>query len=94
MSRFQHLKSELGIDKKQTQLTRQIHKPKEYDHVKDNVPQITGINFEADLLHLPENKAGQSILLVIVDLANGTFDMEPLAGVVKHTKVIEPVKQP
>jgi hypothetical protein len=28
-----------------------------------------------------------------MDLANGTFDMELLA-VVKHTKVIEPVKQP
>lgn len=65
----------LGIDEK---LTKPVKRPKSFNHVKDNIPPIEDYNFMADLLHLPEDKNGYQYLLVIVDLANDEFDIQPM----------------
>lgn len=58
--------------------TRPVKKPKKFDTVKANIPLIAGYNYMCDLLFLPTTKEGYKYLLVIVDLANDAFDMEPI----------------
>jgi hypothetical protein len=69
------LKAQLGINEKFTKNTRE---PKEYNKVKDNIPLIEDYNFMADLLMLPEDKKKNKYCLVVVDLANNDFDIEPI----------------
>jgi len=58
--------------------TKPIIKPKYFTKVKDNVPLLEDYNVMADLLFLPKTKAGYRYLLVVVDLANDEFNIEPL----------------
>jgi hypothetical protein len=69
------LKAQLGINEKFTKEKRQ---PKEFNKVKDNIPLIEDYNFMADLLVLPEDKKKNKYCLVVVDLANDDFDIEPI----------------
>ena len=83
MSKFAQLLNNLGINET---LTKSIHQPVIYDKVKDNIPPIEGLNFEADLQYFPTDKKGYHLLLVICDLASDAFDIEPLKN--KDAKTI------
>ena len=72
------LKELLNISKKQKIFTKRIQKPKEFDAVKDNTLLKANMNFMADLLFLPETRQKYKYCLVVVDLANDEFDIEPL----------------
>ena len=62
-----------------TTLTKPVKKRNQkYNRVIDNIPMIEDYNFMADLLFLPETKNGYKYLLVIVDLSNNEFDIEPI----------------
>jgi hypothetical protein len=66
----------LGIDE---QYTKPVKIPKKaFNKVKDNVPHVPHYNYEADLLTLPTTKQGFNALLVVVDLGNDEFDIEPI----------------
>lgn len=69
------LLDELGIDEK---LTKPPPKQKRFNKVKDNIPLVEHYNYQADLLFLPTAKYGYKYLLVMVDIANDEFDIEPL----------------
>lgn len=58
--------------------TKPIKRPKRFTKVKDNIPLVDNYNFMADLLFLPTDKKGFKYLLVLVDLANDSFDIEPI----------------
>lgn len=57
--------------------TKPPKKAKYYTKVKDMVPSIANYNFMADLLMLPDDE-GYKYLLVVVDLADNAFDIEPM----------------
>lgn len=69
------LKLKLGIDDK---LTKVRPGKKLFNKVKDNIPLVEHYNYMADLMFLPTDKFGFKYLLVVVDLANDEFDIEPL----------------
>lgn len=58
--------------------TKPVYKQKVFNHVKNVVPPIKSFNYMADLLHLPEDKQGFRYALVVVDLADDSFDIEKL----------------
>ena len=74
-SKIGDLINKLGIDETYTKPTK---KPKQFTHVKDNIPLVENYNFMADLLFLPETKEGFKYCLVVVDLSNDDFDIEPI----------------
>jgi hypothetical protein len=74
MGKFKDLLESLNINEK---FNKRIHKQKEYNHVKDNIPLVEDCNMMADLLYLPQYK-GFKYLFVIVDLASDEFDIEPI----------------
>lgn len=60
-------------------LTKSSTKPqKVFNKVKYNVPNIEDYNYMADLLHLPTTEKGNKYCLVMVDLGNREFDIEPI----------------
>ena len=66
----------LGINE---EYTKAVKLPKKrFNKVKDNVPHVPHYNYEADLLTLPTTKQGYNALLVVVDLGNDCFDIEPI----------------
>ena len=65
----------LDIDEK---YTKSVKRPKKFTSVYDSVPHIAHYNYMADLLILPESSKGNRYLLVVVDLGNDVFDMEPM----------------
>jgi Chromo (CHRromatin Organisation MOdifier) domain len=71
---MENLIKKLNINEEYTKATKQ----KIFNKVKDNVPHVEDYNFMADLLLLPETKKGFKYLLVVVDLGNDDFDIEPL----------------
>ena len=73
---YKKLKKELRIDETFTKTVKD--KPHKYDSVKTNIPDISGLNFGADILFMPHTKKGIKYLLVITDLATNAFDIEPL----------------
>lgn len=75
MSKFDTLLTELQIDET---FTKPPKKQKVFNKVKDNVPPIAEYNYMSDLLELPTTKKGFKWCLVVVDLANNEFDIEPL----------------
>lgn len=68
---------ELGIDET---FTKPLKKAKQWTKVKTIVPLVEDYNFGADLLMLPMTKKKYRYLLVVVDLANDDFDIEPLTN--------------
>ena len=71
---MQNLINKLGINEKFTKPIRNI----KFDRVKENTYSKGGYNFMADLLHLPTTKYRYRYLLVITDLWNNQFDIEPI----------------
>ena len=71
------LKEKLGIQKSTQMLTARVEKPTEFTQFQDNLPTARGWNYCGDTLFLPETKQGFKYLLVVCDLAERTFDMEP-----------------
>ena len=69
------LKASLGID---DTFTKVRNKKKQFNNIKDNIPLIEHYNYMADLVFLPTDKFGYKFLLVVVDLADDEFDVEPL----------------
>ena len=69
------LKQELGIDET---FTKVRNKKKKYNNIKDNIPLIENYNMMADLMILPTDKFGYKYALVIVDLADDSFDIQEL----------------
>lgn len=80
-SKFQNLIDKL--DGSET-FTKRIKNEKTFNHVKDNVPLIADANMMCDILFLPETPTkkkddkGFKYLFVIVDLADDSFDIEPM----------------
>jgi hypothetical protein len=68
------LLKKLNIDETFTQ------KPKKdkFDKIKENTFPVGGYNYMSDLLELPQTKQGFKYLLVVVDLWNNNFDIEPI----------------
>ena len=48
------------------------------NHVKDNIFLQKGYNYQADVLHLPTDSFGYSKLLIVLDLADDSFDIEKM----------------
>jgi len=65
----------LGISE---EFTKAVKKQKVFNKIKSNIPMREDYNFMADLLFLPTTKEGYKFLLVVVDIANNEFDIEPL----------------
>lgn len=65
----------LGINEK---YTKPIRRPKVFTNVYDSVPHVGNFNYMADLVVLPETDDGFKYLLVVVDLGNDNFDIEPI----------------
>jgi hypothetical protein len=73
---MKQLKQLLNIDES---YTRALKKQKIFNKVKDNIPLIKGYNYSCDLLFLPtDSKTKEKYLLVVTDLADDSFDIEPL----------------
>ena len=49
-----------------------------YDTIKENTLPVGGYNYMSDLLELPITKEGYKYLLVVVDIWNNNFDIEPM----------------
>lgn len=79
------LKVDLGID---DTFTKVRNKKKKFNNVKDNIPLIEHYNYMADIAFFPTDKFGFKYALVVVDLANDKFDIEPL----KHKNAVATLK--
>jgi len=66
--------------------TKVAKKQTVFNHIKNNIPPIEDYNYMADLLMMPTTKEGYKMLLVVVDLANNDFDIEPIKN--KEPKTI------
>lgn len=74
------LLKDLGIDEK---LTKGPRKQKAFNKVKDNIPKVAHYNYQADLLFLPTSERAKlkfKYLLVMDDIANDAFDIEPITN--------------
>lgn len=58
--------------------TKTPKKQKLFNHVKDGIVPVAGYNYNADLLYLPKTDNGNKYLLVCVDLADNSFDIQEL----------------
>jgi len=74
------IKASLGVSEDTIKHSKLYRKPKEFTHIKDNVPLIDGYNYMADILHLPTDKYGYNKLLVVVDIGSDAFDIERMKG--------------
>ena len=73
---MKQLKQLLNIDET---YTRNLKKQKTFNSVKANIPLIKNYNYMADLLFLPtDSKTKNKYLLVVTDIADDAFDIEPL----------------
>lgn len=62
----------------ENEFTKTPKKQKVFNKVKNGVPPAKGFNYEADILYLPETENGNKYLLVVVDLADNSFDFQEL----------------
>lgn len=66
----------LNVDETLTKIRR---KDNTFNSIKSNIPLISGYNYMMDILHLPYDKQVKTkYLLVLVDLADDSFDIEPV----------------
>lgn len=73
---MENLIKKLKIDET---FTKPPKKQKIFNKITNNIPPIQYYNYMADLLYLPETTKDKfKYLLVVVDLATGEFDIEPL----------------
>jgi len=78
MSKVKQILKNLGVSKEVLDLTKNVHRPKKFNTVKENVPMVANYNLMADLLYLPEDSKKYKYLLAVTDLANNHFDVAPL----------------
>ena len=78
MSKVKQFLKNLGVSDEVLDLTKNVHRPKTFNTVKDNIPMIANYNFMADLLYLPEDSKKYKYLLAVTDLANNHFDVASL----------------
>jgi len=69
------LKQELGVD---STFTKVRNKKKKYNDVKSNIPMAENFNMMADIAFMPTDKFGYKYALVVVDLADDSFDIQEL----------------
>ena len=69
------LLDKLGIDEK---YTTALKKERVFTRVNQQIPLIEHFNYMMDLLFLPTTSQKYKYLLVVVDLANHEFDIEPI----------------
>ena len=69
------LLNKLGIDET---YTKPVKKPKYYNHFNEMTPPMEDWNIMIDLVEMQKTKDGYKFLLVVTDLANKDFDIEPL----------------
>jgi len=74
------IKASLGVSEDTIKHSKLYKKPKEFTHIKDNVPLVDGYNYMGDVLHLPTDKYGYNKLLVITDIGSDAFDIEKMKG--------------
>jgi hypothetical protein len=75
------LKNKLNISKDVNKFTATVLKETEFTHFEDQIPKRIGWNYQGDTVYLPKTKEGFKYLLVITDLANRTFDVEPMTDI-------------
>lgn len=75
------LKEKLNISKNTQKLTASFQKETEFTKFDDQIPQKKGYNYMSDTLHLPKTKEGFKYVLVVCDLADKSFDVEPMKDV-------------
>ena len=78
MSKVKQILKNLGVSNEVLDLTKNVHRPKKFNTVKENIPMVANYNLMADLLYLPEDSKKYKYLLVVTDLANNHFDVAPL----------------
>ena len=78
MSKVKQILKNLGVSNEVLELTKNVHRPKKFNSVKENIPMVANYNLMADLLYLPEDSKKFKYLLVVTDLANNHFDVAPL----------------
>ena len=78
MSKVKQILKNLGVSNEVLELTNNVHRPKKFNSVKENIPMVANYNLMADLLYLPEDSKKYKYLLVVTDLANNRFDVAPL----------------
>ncbi len=67
----------LGLD---DTLSKTVPKEKKFTTVKSNIPLKENLNFMADLLFMPKDNDGNMFCLVVCDLADNSFDIEPVSN--------------
>lgn len=80
------------INIKQNILTKPPPKQKKFNNVKRHVTMIKSFNYEADLLYMPRTKHGYKYILAVVDLADDSFDIQPLRNK-KSSEIVEAFKE-
>jgi hypothetical protein len=78
MSKYENILKKLDVPKNIIDKTQRYIRPKIQNHVKNNVVLHDNYNFMEDLLELPKTKDGYKFLVVLCDIANNAFDIEPI----------------
>jgi len=78
MSKYENILNKLNVSKEIVDKTKRYIRPKIQNRVKNNVVLQDNYNFMQDLLELPKNKDGYKYLVVLCDIANNAFDIEPI----------------
>jgi len=78
---MQALKDKLGISKNVQKFTGTVEKETQFTKFEDQMPQHKGWNYMGDTLYLPTTREGFKFLLVVCDLADKSFDIEPMKAV-------------
>jgi hypothetical protein len=78
MSKYENILNKLNVSKEIVDKTKRYIRPKIQNRVKNNVVLQDNYNFMQDLLELPKNKEGYKYLVVLCDIANNAFDIEPI----------------
>jgi hypothetical protein len=78
MSKYENILNKLNVPKEIIDKTKRYIRPKIQNRVKNNVVLKDNYNFMQDLLELPKNKEGYKYLVVLCDIANNAFDIEPI----------------
>lgn len=90
--KFKDILEELEIDETFNKEQRTKKANKKYNSVDENITHEAKIQFQADVLHLPKTTQGNKYLLIVVDIATRTFDIEPMK-ILNSESCLEALKQ-
>lgn len=79
MSILKKLKDKLGVSEEVQKLTKRVKEETDFSRIKDTMPQVEDLNFQADLLFLPSYKS-YKYLLTVVDVGTDECDFEPITS--------------